>query len=212
MYVPTHGPLIEPSRADVQAAKPRFSSRPACLAPCVRRDGGGNSGAAGGPSVRTKFTDPAPKIGAILGLSPIVVWLDGRSAKIQGTQIIHRARRAFKRQIGSRNFRERKSATFGDGKGLALCAHGALVYAHMRARLSAHSAWGRTARSSLPRVTAVHAALLAAHATLHAAFHIAHPAALAVLAPPGTSLSPPGSLPSGGFSRSRCAGRRSRRP
>ena len=48
----------------------------------------GNSGATGRAPAPVKFPDPAPKIGAILGLSPIVVWRDGRSAKIQ--RIIHR--------------------------------------------------------------------------------------------------------------------------
>jgi len=45
------GSAVGELAADVQAAKPRFSSRPACLAPCVRQGRRGNSGATGrGPS------------------------------------------------------------------------------------------------------------------------------------------------------------------
>src|SRR5215831_11894180 len=47
---------------------------------CARQGRRGNSGAAGGLSVRTKFTDPAPKIGAILECLDVSSWL-GLSAK-----------------------------------------------------------------------------------------------------------------------------------
>src|SRR5262249_55368611 len=110
-----------------------------------------------------------------------------------------KVRRSFTGRAGPLSVRSARE-TFGGGKGQLLGTEKGSLYVLTARFLYAHSAWGRTGRSSLPRGTALHAALHAAHGTLHAAFHIAHPAALAVLAPPGTSLSL-GSLPSGFFSR-----------
>ena len=160
-----------------------------------------NSGAAGGPSVRTKFTGPAPKIGAILESFDVSSWRV-LSAKPRENPTDHSpTQRGVNTEALRLSSCERltafRPASWRRHPSIhrAMCRRRACLDAHAHAHV--HSAWVRAARQASLWVTALHAALHAAHGALHAALHVARPAALAVLAPPGTSLSPLGCLHSG---------------